>query len=99
MTPSQRTANNNKQQGGHHIHAQPHQYDSMGNPIAIGNLSDSLAGLSVGNYSTPASTGGILDGHRQHSGAVGVGVGQDRNPTGSTLSALGEGLELNWASS
>jgi hypothetical protein len=84
MNPTSTNSQNRRGSNSSNNNNQDNQYNSntMGNPM--GNLSDSLAGLSVGNYSGTSSARGP--------------VTQDRNPHGS-LSVLNESIGLNWDSS
>jgi hypothetical protein len=58
----------------------------------VGNLSDSLAGLAVGDYGVSASTSNMLN--RQHS-AIG-GIVQNKHNSQGNLSVLNQSLDLGW---
>lgn len=87
MTPTSRRSenrggNNNNQESQHgNFNA-----NTMGNPI--GNLSDSLGGLSVGNYGVSSSSS---------IGSTGPVTIQEKNPHGN-LSVLNESIGLGWES-
>ena len=74
-----------------HKNDKPVAVDSIGNPI--GNLSDSLAALAVGDYGVSASSNSML--HRQHS-AVGGIVQNQHDSQASNLSVLNQSLDLGW---
>ncbi len=66
--------------------------DSIGTPIS--NLSDSLAGLAVGDYGVSASSTNMLN--RQHS-AVGGNLQNNHSAQQSNFSTLNQSLaDLGW---